>query len=69
MVQAQKPGAKLARYALHAMIRRRSREEKTDCRVRIGPISTVEELEAARAKFAEARVNTMPGRAVAVPPP
>lgn len=68
MVQAQKPEVKLARYALHAMIHRRSREEKTDCRVRIGPIPTVEELEAARAKLAKARVNTMPGKAVAVPP-
>jgi len=38
------------------------------CTVRIGPIATVEELEAVRAKLAEAEVDAMPVTAVAIPP-
>jgi cell division protein FtsN len=69
IAEAEKLQAKLAQYGIDAKIQRLSLEDETYYRVRIGPIATVEELEAVRAKLAEAEVDAMPVTAVAVPPP
>lgn len=69
VAEAEKLQAKLAQYGIDAKIQRLSLEDETYYRVRIGPIATVEELEAVRAKLAEAEVDAMPVTAVAVPPP
>ena len=69
MAEAEKLQAKLAQFGIDAKIQRLSLEDETYYRVRIGPIATVEELEAMRAKLAEAEVDAMPVTAVAVPPP
>lgn len=69
IAEAEKLQAKLAQYGVDAKIQRLSLEDETYYRVRIGPIATVEELEAVRAKLAEAEVDAMPVTAVAVPPP
>jgi cell division protein FtsN len=69
IAEAEKLQAKLAQYGIDAKIQRLSLEDETYYRVRIGPIATVEELEAVRSKLAEAEVDAMPVTAVAVPPP
>jgi cell division protein FtsN len=69
VAEAEKLQAKLAQYGVDAKIQRLSLEDETYYRVRIGPIATVEELGAVRAKLAEAEVDAMPVTAVAVPPP
>jgi cell division protein FtsN len=70
VTEAEKLQAKLAQYGVDAKIQRLSLEDETYYRVRIGPIATVEELEAVRAKLAEAEVDAMPvTAAAAVPPP
>jgi cell division protein FtsN len=70
VAEAEKLQAKLAQYGVDAKIQRLSLEDETYYRVRIGPIATVEELEAVRAKLAEAEVDAMPvTAAAAVPPP
>jgi cell division protein FtsN len=68
--EAEKLQARLAQYGVDAKISRYSQNDETLYRVRIGPIGTVEELEAVRAKLAEAEVEAIPVTAVAdMPPP
>jgi cell division protein FtsN len=67
--EAEKLQAKLAQYGVDAKISRYSQNDETLYRVRIGPIGTVEELEAVRAKLSEAEVEAMPVTAVAEMPP
>jgi cell division protein FtsN len=70
VAEAEKLQAKLAQYGVDAKIQRLSLEDETYYRVRIGPIATVEELDAVRVKLAEAEVDAMPvTAAAAVPPP
>jgi cell division protein FtsN len=69
VAEAEKLQAKLAQYGVDAKIQRFSLEDETWYRVRIGPIATVEDLDAVRTKLAEAEVDAMPVTAVAVPPP
>jgi len=51
-----------------AKIQRFSLEDETWYRVRIGPIATVEELEAVRAKLAEAEIEATPVTSQSVTP-
>jgi cell division protein FtsN len=67
--EAEKLQAKLAQYGVDAKISRYSQNDETLYRVRIGPIGTVEELEAVRAKLTEAEVEAIPVTAVAAMPP
>ncbi len=69
--QAEKMQARLALHGIESRIQRFTRDDETWYRVRIGPIATVEELDAVRAKLAEAEVEVAPvSTAVAeVPPP
>jgi cell division protein FtsN len=68
--EAEKLQAKLAQYGVDAKISRYSQNDETLYRVRIGPIGTVEELDAVRAKLAEAEVEAIPvTAAVDMPPP
>jgi len=55
--EADKLQAKLAQYGVDSKIQRFALEDETWYRVRIGPISTVQELETIRAKLAEAEVE------------
>jgi len=67
--QADKLKGRLAMYGIEANIQRFALEDETWYRVRIGPIATVEELEAVRAKLAEAEVEATPMSSVAEMPP
>jgi cell division protein FtsN len=67
--QADKLKGRLAMYGIEANIQRFALEDETWYRVRIGPIATVEELEAVRAKLAEAEVEATPMSSVAEIPP
>jgi cell division protein FtsN len=67
--QADKLKGRLAIYGIEANIQRFALEDETWYRVRIGPIATVEELEAVRAKLAEAEVEATPMSSVAEMPP
>jgi cell division protein FtsN len=58
--QADKLKGRLAMYGVEANIQRFALEDETWYRVRIGPIATVEELEAVRAKLAEAEIEATP---------
>ena len=58
--EAEKLQARLAQYGVDAKIQRFSLEDETWYRVRIAPIATVEELEAVRAKLAEAEIEATP---------
>ena len=58
--QADKLKGRLAMYGVEANIQRFALEDETWYRVRIGPIGTVEELEAVRAKLAEADIEATP---------
>ena len=58
--EADKLQARLAQYGVDSKIQRFSLEDETWYRVRIGPIATVEELDAVRAKLAEAEVEATP---------
>jgi cell division protein FtsN len=58
--EAEKLQARLAQYGVDAKIQRFSLEDETWYRVRIGPIATVEELDAVRAKLAEAEIEATP---------
>jgi cell division protein FtsN len=60
VAEADKLQARLAQYGVDAKIQRFSLEDETWYRVRIGPISTVEELDVVRAKLAEADVDATP---------
>ncbi len=55
--EADKLQAKLAQYGVDSKIQRFALEDETWYRVRIGPISTVQELETIRSKLAEAEVE------------
>jgi cell division protein FtsN len=66
--EAEKLQARLAQYGVDAKIQRFSLEDETWYRVRIGPIATVEELDAVRAKLAEAEVEATPVTAQSVLP-
>jgi cell division protein FtsN len=67
--EAEKLQAKLAQYGVDAKISRYSQNDETFYRVRVGPVATVEELDAVRAKLAEAEVEAIPVTAVAEMPP
>ena len=69
--QAEKMQARLALHGIESRIQRFTRDDETWYRVRIGPIATVEELDALRAKLAEAEVEVAPvsSAVVEVPPP
>jgi cell division protein FtsN len=68
--EAEKLQARLAQYGVDAKIQRFALEDETWYRVRIGPIATVQELEAIRAKLAEAEVEARPVTpSVEAPPP
>lgn len=68
--EAEKLQARLAQYGVDAKIQRFSLDDETWYRVRIGPIATVEELNAVRAKLADAEVEATPvASVVEVPPP
>ena len=58
--EAEKLQATLAQYGVDAKIQRFALEDETWYRVRIGPIETVQELEAVRAKLAEAEIEATP---------
>jgi cell division protein FtsN len=66
--EAEKLQARLAQYGVDAKIQRFSLEDETWYRVRIGPIATVEELEAVRAKLAEAEIEATPVTSQSVTP-
>lgn len=69
--QAEKMQARLALHGIESHIQRFTLHDETWYRVRLAPVATVEELEALRAKLAEAEVEVAPvSAAVAdVPPP
>jgi cell division protein FtsN len=68
--EAEKLQARLAQYGVDAKIQRFALEDETWYRVRIGPIATVQELEAVRAKLAEVEVEATPVTpSVEAPPP
>jgi len=67
--EAEKLQATLARYGVDAKIQRFALEDETWYRVRIGPIATVEELEAVRAKLAEAEIEATPVTSTFQEPP
>jgi cell division protein FtsN len=58
--EAEKLQATLAQYGVDAKIQRFALEDETWYRVRIGPIATVQELEAIRAKLSEAEIEATP---------
>lgn len=69
--QAEKRQAKLALHGIESKIQRFTLEDETFYRVRIGPISTVEEHQALLAKLAEAEIEVAPmsTSVVDAPPP
>jgi cell division protein FtsN len=69
--QAEKMQARLALQGIESRIQRFTLEDETWYRVRIGPITTVEELDAVRAKLAEAEVEAtaVSSQVVETPPP
>lgn len=69
IMEAEKLQALLAQYGIAARIHRYPVDDETWYRVRIGPIATVEELEAVRSKLAEAEVEAIPVSMPAVMPP
>jgi len=66
--EAEKLQARLAQFGIDAKIQRFSLEDETWYRVRVGPIATVEEHDAIRAKLAEAEVEATPVTAAAEAP-
>jgi len=58
--EAERLQARLAQYGVDAKIQRFSLDDETWYRVRIGPITTVEEVDALREKLAEAEVEATP---------
>ena len=71
MDQAEKMQARLALHGIESRIQRFTLQDETWYRVRIGPIGTVEELDAVRAKLAEAEVEAtaVSSQVVETPPP
>ena len=71
MDQAEKMQARLALQGIESRIQRFTLQDETWYRVRIGPIGTVEELDAVRAKLVEAEVEAtaVSSQVVESPPP
>lgn len=70
VAEAEKLQARLAQYGVDSKIQRYSLQDETWFRVRIGPIATVQELEATRARLSEAEVDATPVTpGVPEPPP
>jgi cell division protein FtsN len=69
--QAERMQARLALHGIESRIQRFTLQDETWYRVRIGPIGTVEELDAVRAKLAEAEVEAtaVSSQVVEAPPP
>jgi cell division protein FtsN len=69
--QAERMQARLALQGIESRIQKFTLQDETWYRVRIGPIGTVEELEAVRAKLAEAEVEAtaLSSQVVETPPP
>jgi cell division protein FtsN len=68
-MQAEKLVAKLAYMGINARVQRTPVDDETWYRVRIGPIETVEELEAVRAKLLEAEITATAVTPVEETPP
>jgi cell division protein FtsN len=66
--EAERLQARLAQYGVDAKIQRFSLDDETWYRVRIGPVATVEEVDALRARLAEAEVEATPVTAEAEVP-
>ncbi|MFO1406127.1 MAG: SPOR domain-containing protein [Steroidobacteraceae bacterium] len=69
VAEAEKLQARLAQYGVDSKIQRYALQDETWFRVRIGPISTVQELETTRAKLAEAEIEATPVTPGAPSPP
>ena len=70
VLEAEKLQARLAQYGVDSKIQRYALQDETWYRVRIGPITTVQELETTRAKLAEAEIEATPVTpGVQEPPP
>jgi cell division protein FtsN len=67
--QAEKMQAKLAFHGIESKIQRFPLDDETWYRVRIGPIETVQDLEAIRAKLVEAEVEAQPVTTTTEMPP
>jgi cell division septation protein DedD len=67
--EAGKLQATLATLGIDAKIKRFAMEDETWYRVQIGPIATVQELDAIRAKLADAEIETTPVTPTGQPPP
>ena len=67
--EADKLQARLAQYGIDSKIQRFSLDDETWYRVRIGPIATVEQLDAIRAKLAEAEIDATPVSSPSDAPP
>jgi hypothetical protein len=68
--EAEKRVAKLATLGVNARIVRYAMDDETWYRVQVGPIATVQELDAIRAKLAEEEIDVTPvTRADKTPPP
>ena len=68
LVEAERLQARLAQYGVDAKIQRFPLDDETWYRVRIGPVATVEEVDALRARLAEAEVEATPVTAEAEVP-
>ena len=68
LAEAERLQARLVQYGVDARIQRFSLDDETWYRVRIGPVATVEEVDALRARLAEAEVEATPVTAEAEVP-
>ena len=68
LIEAERLQARLAQYGVDAKIQRFPLDDETWYRVRIGPVATVEEVDALRARLAEAEVEATPVTAEAEVP-
>jgi cell division protein FtsN len=68
IAEAEKLQARLAQFGVVAKIQRISLQDETWYRVRIGPISTVEDYDHVRNKLAEAEIEATPVVPAAEPP-
>ena len=67
--EAEKLQARLAQYGIDSKVQRFSLDDETWYRVRIGPIATVEQHDAIRAKLAEAEIDATPVTPIVDAPP